>query len=497
MLFPVKTNLTPQEIQQGLRAVLKDGLMAQAVDTLTAGMFLVAFALQLGASNFMIGLLAAIPPLAHLTQIPAVLLIEKFQNRRLVAVLSSSISRSFLLVIALIPVIAPPTEGLWILVMALLLNSIAASIASCGWHSWMRDLIPEKQLGQFFAKRKFIAAALGVVLAFLVGNYLDYWKAKWPNEVMYSYSILFVVAFFAGVIGIYFLSTTPEPQMIPSRHSFFKIMLQPFKDQNFKNLVIFLGSWNFAINLAAPFFTVYMLKRLQLDMGMVVLFSITSQIMNLSFLRIWGRFSDRYNNKSVFSICSPLFLFSILMWAFTTLPDTYFLTIPLLIVIHLIMGLSSAGMTLASLNIGFKLAPKGNATPYLASLKLVNALTAGIAPILGGIAAHIFAKYELSWTLKWISPGTKWSIEMLNLQHWDFFFVIAFIMGLYSLHRLSLVNEVGTATAEDEVLLEMLYEVRREVRDLSSAAGIRQMVEFPFSILKQWKQKNNLSETDP
>jgi hypothetical protein len=31
--------------------------------------------------------------------------------------------------------------------------------------------------------------------------------------------------------------------------------------QNFKRLILFLAYWNFAANLAAPFFTVYMLKR--------------------------------------------------------------------------------------------------------------------------------------------------------------------------------------------------------------------------------------------
>jgi hypothetical protein len=66
MRFPVKETLAEEEIQSGLRSVIKDGLASQTMVTLTGGAFLVAFALKLGASNLVIGLLAAIPPLTQL-----------------------------------------------------------------------------------------------------------------------------------------------------------------------------------------------------------------------------------------------------------------------------------------------------------------------------------------------------------------------------------------------------------------------------------------------
>jgi len=51
MGFVVKDTLTEEEIQSGLRNVIKDGLTSQTMGTLTGGVFLVAFALKLGASN--------------------------------------------------------------------------------------------------------------------------------------------------------------------------------------------------------------------------------------------------------------------------------------------------------------------------------------------------------------------------------------------------------------------------------------------------------------
>jgi MFS family permease len=105
-----------------------------------------------------------------------------------------------------------------------------------------------------------------------------------------------------------------------------------------------------------------MLKRLQLDMFLLIALLVVSQLMNLTFLRFGGRFSDRYSNKSVLGVSGPLFIWCILAWTFTTMPEKYVLTFPLLVAIHIFMGISTAGVTLASGNIGLKLAPKGQAT---------------------------------------------------------------------------------------------------------------------------------------
>jgi hypothetical protein len=66
MQFAAKDTLTEEEVQSGLRAVIRDGMASTAMATLTGGPFLVAFALKLGASNLVIGLMAAISPQAKM-----------------------------------------------------------------------------------------------------------------------------------------------------------------------------------------------------------------------------------------------------------------------------------------------------------------------------------------------------------------------------------------------------------------------------------------------
>jgi len=490
MKFTAKDTLTEEEIRSGLRTVIKDGLTTQAMVSLTGGVFLVAFALKLGASNLIIGLLAAIPPLAQLIQIPSIYLVEKYRARRAISVYASALSRIFWLLIALIPFLFSIKAGLTFLVIAILLNAIFAAVSTCSWNSWMRDLLPQERLGSFFSKRMSLATGLGIPLSLAAGIYLDYWKKLLPNYELYGYSVLFFLGFLAGMLGVYFISTIPELRMtsIEKRPKFFNLILQPFKDANFRQLLGFLGSWNFAANLAAPFFTVYMLKRLQLDMLFIIALAALSQVISLAFLRIWGRLSDRFSNKSVLGVSGPLFIGSILAWTFTTMPEKYILTIPLLVAIHIIMGISTAGVTLSTGNIGLKLAPKGQATTYLAVNSLINSLAAGIAPVLGGIFADFFANRELSWTLAWTSPGRELTFLTLNFQQWDFFFFIAFIIGLYSVHRLALVKEVGEVK-EKIVVKELISEVGRATRNLSTAGGLRHMVNFPFLIVRHFRRK--------
>ena len=484
MRLAVKDTLTEGEIQSGLRAVIKDGMASTSMVTLTGGAFLVAFALKLGASNLVIGLLAAIPPLAQLIQIPSVYLVERIRNRRLISMAASMGGRTFWLFVALIPFFFPNEGGLNFLIVAILINAAFIAVSNCSWNSWMRDLVPQERLGSFFSRRMSLSVGLGIILSLGAAFYIDYWRKHFPHIELYGYSALFGAGFIAGMIGVYFISRIPEPRMASPEGStnFFMLILKPFKDADFKELIMFLGSWNFAVNLAAPFFTVYMLKRLQLDLSLIIAFTVLSQIMNLAFLRIWGRFSDRYSNKSVLGVSGPLFIGCIFAFTFTAMPEKHMFTLPLLILIHIFMGISIAGVTLATGNIGLKLAPKGQATAYLAASSLVNSLAAGIAPILGGKFADFFAERQLSLMFKWTSPGRELTFQTLHFQHWDFFFLFAFLIGLYCIHRLTRVKEIGEVD-EEIVVRELISQVRRDMRSLSTVGGLRQMVNFPISII--------------
>jgi hypothetical protein len=140
---------------------------------LNGGAFLIAFAVALGASNFVIGLLAAIGPLSQLLQLPSIFLVEKIRNRRLITVVAAGLSRICWLINALSPFIFPSRIAIAVLLVLLIAVSAFGAVSGCSWNSWMRDIIPEKIMGSFFSKRMRIATGAGIFLSISAAVYLS------------------------------------------------------------------------------------------------------------------------------------------------------------------------------------------------------------------------------------------------------------------------------------------------------------------------------------
>jgi MFS family permease len=475
----------PAVAERASRLVLYDALSHEAMGALTTGVFLVGFAVAIGASNFAIGVLAAIPFLAQLLQIPAVVLIERWRSRRAVSVWSSGIGRCFLLASAVAPLLGPEL-GVLTLIAALAVHQGTAAVSGCAWNSWMRDLVPPTEYGRFFGRRTAATTAVSIVMAFVGGVAVDAWKNHVPENPALGYSCLFALGALIGLVGVYLLHLTPERPMPRGRaHAhFLQLLAAPFRDGNFRRLILFLSSWNFAVNLAAPFFTVYMLKTLGYDMTVIIAFTIISQLSNLAALGVWGTLIDRFSNKAVLRISAPLFLACILGWTFTGVPWAQPILLYLLGAIHVLMGLSTAGVALASGNIAMKLSPEGEATAYLAANSVVTSVCAAAAPIIGGFGADFLASHQLALEFTWTGGGQDVTVQVLKFQAWTFLFGLAFVLGLYSMHRLSFVEETGR-TSDHIVLRHLLLEVRRSVQSLSSAAGLLRIVRLPMELLRR------------
>jgi MFS family permease len=459
--------------------VLYDALAAEAMATLTAGVFLTGFLVQLGASNLAVGLLAAVPFAVQFLQLPAVVLVERLRARRTIATWAAGIGRSFLLAAAMAPFLGM-TAGIITLVVCVALYQAMAAIAGCAWNSWMRDLVPESDYGRFFGRRATATTALATVLALLGGILIDGWKRAMPGHSAFVYAGIFIVSAAVGFWGVWLLSITPEPPMLPvaQRTRIASLLTTPFRDGNYCRLMVFLSSWNFAANLAAPFFAVYMLRTLGYSMTIVIVLTTASQLSNLAALGLWGNLIDRFSNKAVLKISAPLFLGCMLAWTFTGLSWVGSVTLYLLLAIHVLMGIATAGVALASGNIVMKLSPAGQATAFLATSSVVSATCAAAAAVIGGLCADFFAAHQLTLAFTWQGGVDSITVQVLDFRSWTFFFGLAFLVGLYSLHRLSFVLETS-GTTDPLLVRDLLMEARRSIQSLSSAAGLVRVVRAP------------------
>jgi MFS family permease len=486
-----RPTLSEQEVSRGLRWLTWEGTVSLGFNSITTSGILVAFALALGADNFQIGVLAAIPFIMQLLQIPGIWLVSKWRRRKAIAVLSWFPAQLFWFPIALIPFFLPvPGNMAVILLLGLIaLRGLLSAITNSGWNGWIRDLVPQQILGRFFSKRMAYATISGVVFSLGAAFFIDYWRTNVAGEnTVYGYTyVLLFGATFLGLASVIFMSLMPEPLMqhlTGPQPTLRQTLAAPFRDANFRRLIQFLFYWGFASNLAIPFFAVHMLQRLGLPVSWVIGFSILSQMFNLLFLRVWGGFADRFSNKSVLSVGVSMYLIVIAGWIFTTMPERYFLTIPLLILLHIFAGIASAAVTFTVGTIGLKLAPKGEATSFLAGASLATNLGAGLGPLVGGLLANFFAVRHLNLTFTWIDPASTIQLPVLSITGRDFLFGIAFLLGIFTLGILARIREEGEVGRE--VILESLFSPVREIsRPMSSVPGFTFLSNFPLGFFKK------------
>jgi len=482
MILAPDPHVSDEARERGLRGIVLEAAFANTAGAVTSGVILIAFALHLGAPNTVIGLLAALPFLTQLLQAPAVILVERLRARKMIAVVASIIGRSCLLGMAGLAFFPGPTA----LAAMILLQGVfcaCSAVGSCAWNAWMKDLAPEERLGRVFGRRTLYATAASMVAGLAAAFGLDRaTEGSFARQA--TFAGLYAAGAVAGMISAAIVARIPEPTMAAAPAIKLGPMLAaPFRDVNFRRLIAFLTTWQFAVNLATPFFTVFLVKQLGYSMAFAMAASVASQIANVAALSSWGLLSDRFTSKSVLGVSAPLYILCIAAMVGASQFEDIRLGAAYLIGLHMVMGMAVAGVTLGSTSITLKLSPKGSATAYMAGSAMVSSLAAGIAPILGGLFADFFSARRLEFLVRWSDPQGQMVLRPLSVSDWDFYFLIAAALGLYAVHRLALVREEGEI-ARRRMIGEVLAEGGRVARNFSPVAGLRLMTAIPGGLIR-------------
>jgi MFS family permease len=436
-------NISPAQTARGLRLVIADGMTAEAMVVFTSGTFLTAMAIRLGASNFELGLFAALPTFTTIFQLFSIWLVRRFNNRRLIAAIFNFLARLPILAIGLIPFLFTRGTSIEVLFLLLFFQHIFGDIAGASWNAWMKDLVPAGQMGAFFSRRTRLSQTLNVTLSLATAFAIDYVKAHFPQDEILVYHILFLIGGSLGLISVGFLLGTPEPRARRINDRLLTLFRRPLQNRNFRNLLIFNSCWAFALNLATPFFAVYLLETIKLPLSYVIGLGILGQLSGILSYRVWGKYTDRFSNKTIIAICAPLYILCLFAFAFTAVPGNLLGRLTLLMVIYLISGWAIAGINLALNNVGLKLAARDEAIAYISVKNMFVAFFSTIAPLIGGLLADFFATHEFSGSLQFKSTNSITTFTLINLQGWNYFFIIGGLLALVSLRFLNRVQESG------------------------------------------------------
>ncbi|MGN6418245.1 MAG: MFS transporter [Pseudobacter sp.] len=458
-----QATLTEQEVKAGLKYVIGDGLATEAMTTLTGGAFMVAFALLLGANNFEIGLLAALPTLVNVFQLISIWLVRRYNNRRAISVICSFLARTPLIVIGCLPFFSNNTS-IEPVIFFLFFYYLFGSIAGPSWNAWMKDLVPENLLGSYFARRARNMQLLNVLLSLTLALLIDYVKDHFPAYELNAYSVMFVAAGTAGLIGAIVLSKAPEPMSTLTNENIFRLLAKPLKDANFRKLLLFNSAWIFAFNLATPFFNVFMMKTIGLSLSWIIGLTILSQLSSILTVRMWGVFSDRYSNKTILAICVPLYILVLIGWCFVGIYSRFYANLALLMVIHIASGIANAGINLSLTNIGLKLASRNESIVYLSAKNIITSVFSSLAPLVGGLLADYFTSRKIVINIEYSGPKLNKVLHLVSLHEWNFLFLIGAVLAFISLEFLVRVKETGEVE-KDEVMRVMRSSIRNNLKD--------------------------------
>lgn len=374
-----------------------EGALSFANITLLTGAFMIAFALEIGANNFQIGLISAIPLFANLIQIISAFILDKTGTRKWTAVISLFIGRSVWIFVVLIAFgIFDFKNKILVLMIVLIISSLFNSVGNLALLSWMKVLVNFRQLARFWGKRNIFASVSGILL-YVAGSFII---DRYVGLTIFGYIFLF--ALFIGIVGLVLILLIPEKKTkIKAINSkkFFRRMKMPLIDKNFRPFLIFGIMQGFAFNLASPFFVVFMLKELNLSFFMISIFLVIDTIGRIYGLNLWRKIIDKYGAKPVITITLTISSFVPLMFVFIL--KSYYYLIP---IIFIISSVSYAGLDIALGQAMFRSAPRKYNAYYISTFSSLNGISSALGPIIGGlIAMYISTNHiDLFSPLKWV-----------------------------------------------------------------------------------------------
>lgn len=351
---------------------------------------IILFAKSLGASSTVLGIVAAFTPLMTVMQLPATRFLERCSYRQFV--LSGwGLRTIFIFVVAVIPVLwfLDAMSKLALLLATLFLFNLLRGISSAGIMPWIAAIIPESIRGRFLAVDQFFMY-LGSLFALCVSAMLMSGKVD-----DWEYSLVFLVSAIGGTVSLYFIKRIPDaPAEDVVRRSAQPVpWLAILKYPPFLRLLIFNLLFMVMIGSLGVFTVEYLREFPKFDPHLILLLSAVSFIGPLLSLLITGRVIDAIGSKPLLRAGLIGFIFVLAGWCMIAgglIPCT----IPTIVALNFLSGLSGANFSLANTRIMMATMPEMGRNHFFALFTVITSLGLGAAPVVWGISLDAIGTYE-------------------------------------------------------------------------------------------------------
>ncbi|MBX7144567.1 MAG: MFS transporter [Oligoflexia bacterium] len=361
-----------------LRASNRDG-MAWACMVGLGESFISAFGIFLKASSLQLSLLSTLPQFfGAIFQMIGVWAQRFFRSRKHAISCAVVVNAAVWLPIAGLAALAPSNvSSVWMLLALLLVYYASTNFYNPFWSSLMGDLVPPEVRGRYFGRRNKLVGLSTFLAVFVGGQLLDF--GKYLGEVRYGFVVIFVGAFAARVASYIFLQSYDDPphEVRHEHHFSFLQFLLRSPRSNFARFVFFVSIINGAVNISAPFFTLYMLRDLQFSYMHFTVITAMNTATQFLTMQIWGRVSDQFGNKKILNLCGYGIALSPVFWIFSS--NTIYL-----LCAQMYAGFVWAGFNLAAANFIYDAVTPPKRARCAAYQAMVNGTFVLLGSALGG-----------------------------------------------------------------------------------------------------------------
>ncbi len=367
-----------KKINRSLKFSFYDGAFCCVMLGMTE-QYLVPFALAMHASVQAIGALAAIPTLvSSWVQSFTTYWVNRFKSRKRFIIFGVFCQACVLLPMAVLAYLNIGGKIPILIGLAVLFLSCGAVVVPA-WGSLMTDHVPENSRGAYFGWRNQLLG-LVTITSSLVGGTLLYQISRF--HPLAGFTVMFTIAMAARFVSAYFLTRMEDiPHPHAPEHEFtFWMFIRRFRQSNFVRFVLFVSSITFSANIAAPFFSVFMLRDLQFNYLLYTAVILTSTLTMLRGMRIWGHHADHVGNARVLRLTSLFLPMIPLAWVLSSYP-------PYLICIEVCSGFLWGGFNLAASNFIYDAVSPAKRVRCIGYFNAINGTALALGAVIGGYLA--------------------------------------------------------------------------------------------------------------
>ncbi|TWU60512.1 Major Facilitator Superfamily protein [Rubripirellula tenax] len=260
--------------------------------------YLVAFALAVGVSELMAGLVGSLPlVVGGLLQLVSPRLIRIIGSHKRWVVLCSSIQG-----LVFLPLMVAAYRGSISGISLLVIVSIYWGAGLAGgpaWNTWIGSVVPPSIRPRYFAFRT-RASQVAVFVGVLAGGLGLQWASQ-NDRVLSTYAILFAIAGACRFLSVAMLTLQSEPTPIPANMQTIPLAkaFRLLRTQDSGKLLMYLAAVQVAAQIAGPYFTPFMFQKLGHSYGQYVTLISVAFLAKVISLPLWGRTAHRIGPRKL------------------------------------------------------------------------------------------------------------------------------------------------------------------------------------------------------